>query len=1123
MLALAGLVATAAGAAEAERKLDPLLSLIGGCAGKAEPLDPVEDPGCPTTPPASAHPPAGIFAVPEAVTTDFYGNIYVSNFGKVSNGSQGRIDIFDPNGVFISELAIAAPTSIAVDSKGNLFVIAERGSAPTQRVLFRYAPSEYEPALGKIAYGEPPVTLEQPGTSAASLFSGLAIDVANDHLFANYGAAGLIEYNAADAGNSIVRITSMPGYPYGVGVAVDVAHSKIYAAAADSRIDIFDLSKTVGTPPSDEYELIGSIEGSEVPAGKFGGHLSVAVDEGTGHVFVLDGFTNVVYEFDADGSYLGTIEHSFEVPNGEKAAWIGVDNGPSSPNGKLSSEKGRYLYVPSGKTGTGHSFAFFESRQGPPEIKSVSTAGISEDEAELQGVVSPGNLQTEFTFEYLTQQRYDEEGGFSGATVLPSGQLAAGNLDVEASAAAGGLEPGTRYRFRLTVSNAEGSDAMEGVFSTYPSTPVDSGSCENDLLRSGLSALLPDCRAYELVTPADTNGRAPLGVGHEIGNFTSHQVSPTGDALYFRVEGGTLPGTGIGSYLGDPFLAKRGPSGWSTTFSGPKGSEAAQITPGWASPDQTYSFWTAETMGTALIDGKSTSYLRFPDGHSEVLGQGSIGIDQHAAGLLISQGAQHVLFATGYGGATSDEAVQIEPDAAPPTEEEKDGSIVKKGTRAIYDRTADGVVHVVSMQPGNVPFAAGESVLPVGFSLDGKGVAFSLDDTLYLRYDNTETFEIGEGVEFAGLAEGGNLLFYLEGGRLWRFDALTGQRTAFSEGPVVPVNIAANGAAAYLVSTDVLTGDPGPKGAIAEAGKENLYLSKEGAIAFVGIVTERDVVGTKGATEQVDGLGLWADAANSPTSGRFAIDPSRTNPDGTVMVFQSRAELTGYDSGGHVEIYRYDSGSSQIQCLSCNPLETTAIADASFQSESREGFGLFYPQAWIQNLRPDGKRAFFQSMEALVPGDTDGRQDVYEWEDQGVGSCTRSEGCVYLVSSGHSSRNDYLWAVSESGNDAFFLSADLLLPIDQDETPSIYDARVGGGFPEPAQAECQGEGCRPHLDTAPEMPAPQTPIHGSGDNFKPRHHHCPKGKRKVKRGGKVRCVKRHKKHRAGSGRKGGRR
>ena len=116
-----------------------------------------------------------------------------------------------------------------------------------------------------------------------------------------------------------------------------------------------------------------------------------------------------------------------------------------------------------------------------------------------------------------------------------------------------------------------------------------------------------------------------------------------------------------------------------------------------------------------------------------------------------------------------------------------------------------------------MPLDAGENAIYRGASLDGKGVAFDVGDTLYLRYDNSETFEIGKSVGFAGVAEGGNRIFYTEGGHLWRFDALTGERTAFSAGAVTPVTISADGSSGYFVSTSVLTTSKNPT-----AQKQNL-------------------------------------------------------------------------------------------------------------------------------------------------------------------------------------------------------------------------------------------------------------------------------------------------------------
>lgn len=1090
LTAMAVFAVPAAVAAEGERVLDLQLSLIGGC--KQESLDPVEDPGCPNNPPAGPHP-AGTFSDPRGVATDDYGNIYVSSRGSSLSGSKGHVDIFCSDGTFISSLPVPGATSLAIDSKGQLYVFAIPSSGADQ--LLRYGPDpEYQPESCEIGYGTTPPSLVQ---ETLSDYSGLAVNRDDDHLFANFGSAGVSEYKSAEEGNELVRTTQAAVWSGGNGMAVDSARDRMYASAGltEERIDIFDLNSVT---PGDEYEVIGSIVESSVPAKSFGTQLSIAVDEGNGHVFVLDGENCNLYEFEEDGTYLATIPISFvQCTFGPQ---IGVDNGPFSPNGALS-EKGRYLYVPSHGKGIGHSFAFFESTEGAPAIESTAAANISADEAELRAQIDPNNLPTAYTFEYKIAGA--EDWIFVGEGTLP-----AGNAPTGASAPATGLAPETSYLFRVTATNEAGSDEAEGSFATYPSVATDVGGCPNALLRTGLSALLPDCRAYELVTPADTNARAPLGAGGEGGTFATRQVSPAGDKVPFRVEGGALPGLGgTGSLVGDPYLASRTPTGWSTAYTGPSGAEATAIAPGTTSPDQGYLFWWAGVSGSAVL-APTTAYVRYPDGHSELVGQGSLGIDPEASGQLISEGGGQIIFSTG---VIKGAAVQLEPEAAP------------DGTWAVYDRTADGITHVVSLKPGGSSFVAGENARFLGASIDAEGIAFSAGGTLYLRYRNSETFAIGNGVEFAGVAEGGGRIFYVEDGDLKAFDVSEGVIDFAATGDAIPATVSADGSTAYFISeTAIAESGPNPAGDEPATGEQNLYRSVEGQIGFLGTVTDRDVEGqpiTAG-----DGLGLWVMASEF---GRLGLVPARSTPDGKVFLFKSRAALTKYDPEGHAQVYRFDAAENELKCLSCNPTGAPAISDATLQSESREGGAELYSiWGWPENLRADGRRALFESSEALVAGDGDNRKDVYEWEDQGVGTCQRPGGCIYLVSSPQSSSNEYLWAVSASGDDVFFISSDLLVGADADGTPSIYDARVGGGFSEETAGECEGEGCRPSQQAQPPQPTVLTPVLGPGDNFKPVR--CPKGKHKVKRGGKVRCVKKkhHKnraKHRAGAETKGGRR
>lgn len=1075
-------------------EFNPTLSLTGDCS--VSELDPKPDPGlCPMPPgvPGIDHP-SKPFATPTAITIDLHGDIYVASYGsEAKNGAEGRIDIFAPDGTFIDELADeSGPKAVSVDSVGNLYVSEFRSGILSQ--VRRFPPSTYNPAAGEIAYAKPPVVVVKEKSGP------VAVDPADDHLYAQTDSAfanSFTEYSSAEKGNAPLPGVIGEGTFHGQarGIAIDAKRGRFYASDLDQEskparpvVRVFELGGT--------HKLLETIDGTKLPATKFASEPSLAVNEETGDLFTYseEEVPLGVNRLTSTGGFIENIQHGFKkIFRGI----IGVDNGPSSPN------KG-YLFVPSEPN---HAFAFGPVEECEPAVESLSFANVSASEAELRAKINPCNLPTSYTFEYTTEAQFEAE-GFAGAQAAGEGQLPAAGSGIEVAANAEGLQPQTAYRFRVIAENSLGKDEAEGSFSTYPLEEPQ--SCPNDAVRTGLSALLPDCRAYELVTPADTNARAPLGAGFVGMLFATREASPKGDRVSFHTEGGTIPGfEGTGSLQGDQYLASRGPSGWTTASAGPNGGEATAPALGSTSPDQGFFLWEATGAGSAVIGGKSTSYVRYPEGHSALVGRGSEATDTQAQGKLISAGGTHIVFvSTQESGHT---AVQLEPDAPP------------NGTQAIYDRTPDEVTHVVSLLPGDETPAAGEDATYEGASADGRDIAFSIKGTLYLRHDDATTYEVAKEATFAGVAEGGGRVFYLKGGNLFAFDVATQETIPFSSsGDVTPVNVAAGGTAAYFVSPSVLGGE-NPNQEEPVKGEENLYLSREGVVSFVGTVTARDVKGELGETEQIDGLGLWISAVEQGKPGK---DPSRTNPDGGVLLFSSRAKLDGYDPEGQPEIYRYDVAAPSLECISCNPTGAPASGGASLQP-IQQSLGQpqpFTTHAFVENLRPDGARAFFQSTEPLVARDTDHRQDVYEWEEQGVGGCTRPGGCVFLVSSGQSPRDNYLYAVSETGDDVFFTSTDLLVGADKDATSSIYDARVGGGFAEPGPCQgngcCQGEGCRPALGGAPPLLGPESGVHSPSVPAQ----RCPKGKRKVTKNGKTSCVKKKKKHhkhrKAGSRKKG---
>jgi len=1110
-LASFGTISSAQAAVE-NHVFEPVRSLTGICSTST--ADPVPDPGlCPGV--AGVDHPSAAFTRPNGVATDSFGDIYVASFGKsTEGGKEGRIDIFNPEGFFISEFKDShGPLQIAVDSDGNLYIHEKEQVVGGTTQLVRCPPmAPYEPEEEEIHYERASCALVQgengpPATMLSS--SGVSINPANDHVFLDYGNF-IAEFGSAVEGNPLLNSSIGLGtLENGNFVAVDATAERIYASDSPSpnltpsSVRVFELGGT--------HALLETITGCEGTFSTPQGELQLATEEETGHFFIADMEKGRVYEFDENYNCIATIEHKLQ-PAGPSA--IAVDNSPTSPN------QG-YLFVTSGESGVGHSYAFEPvTVLLPPEITSLSVGEVDETEAELRATIDSGGAEATYAIEYMTRQAFEESGEtFTGAVLAAEGTIPPNTEGFEATAAAAGLEPGTEYVFRARVESSLGPDEELGAFGTFPEVGSLGQPCPNEALRTGASALLPDCRAYELVTPADTNGHPPKGAGFTGVFFNSPWASPQGDAASFVIEGGSLPGfEGTGSFNGENYVTHRTASGWQTQIAGPDGSESQVGLPGSPSPDQGYNFWATSPgdEGSAAVEGEGTTYVRYPDGHSALIGRGSEGTEIDATGLGISEGGGHIIFSSkgaflAFGGGV---IPQLEPNAPP------------EGTVAIYDRTADEVTHVVSLLPeeeggggeGKTP-ADGEDATFLGASPDANGIAFQIGSTIYLRLNNQTTFEVAEGATFAGVSEGGGRVFYLKGRDLFAFDTATEDTIAFSSsGDVTPVNVANGGTRAYLVSPSKLTGEEeseaSPEGSFPLEGAQNLYLSEEGAFRFLGTVTDRDVEG-----EIVDGLGLWTQGLKLQ---QLARDPSRTNPAGDVFLFESRANLTGFDSGGKAQVYRYESGANTLQCLSCEPARQTPTANASLQSIalSQGAPEPFSARALLTNLTPEGNRAFFQSPAPLVAADSDSLQDVYEWEEDGTGSCDKAGGCTYLISSPHSERPEYLYGMSTSGDDVFFSTEDQLLPADTGATASIYDARVGGGFAEGGSGEpCAGEGCRPTITPPPIFPGPEP----SGDGNVPatkKPKPCPKGKHRVKRHGKRVCVKNHKKHHHKSGRAG---
>jgi hypothetical protein len=786
------------------------------------------------------------------------------------------------------------------------------------------------------------------------------------------------------------------------------------------------------------------------------------------------------------------------VPCAESLAEIGSGKEPVAVHAQVSGlAPGAYRFRLAAENEnpppvTGKAVAF-----GPPTIATKAAFPVFYAEATVRARINPEGFGTTYRVEYGTSDAY----GQSSAEA----SLSSGEAGIEVAVSLSGLEPATSYHYRVLATNAVGTTTgPDQTLSTLARPPAQ--KCPNAQFRTGPSAALPDCRVYELVTPPVTNGSSLFWETSDAinGNFPTALASADGDSVIFGTIG-TLPGT-EGNGIFDGHRSVRGPEGWSESLFSPSGEQTSVARTGGVSPDHLYSFWSAsgETGSLDSPEGEGHAhYIRLPggvanpacspepQGHFEWIGCGSLGADSAAWGRWITAGAGHVVFTS---------TKHLEPNAP------------EEDTLAIYDRTPGGPTQVVSLLPeAEVPTAPAEYR---GISADGSAVAFVIEEAgtprLYEHRSGEETLEVSSGeTTFAGLSKDGSRLFYVKGGALYAFDASTQESTEIAAGDAAFVNVSADGSHVYFTSTGALTGtEENEGGEAAEAGEDNFYLweAETQALRFLGVLDHSDVSGGVNLARWVAGL----DPNASGGASGPAIDPSRSTPNGEVLVFQSHAPLTGYDSEGYSEVFRYDATDGSLVCLSCSPIGAPAQSDAELQSAKLDSSLASSGLVRIANVSEDGQTVFFQTSDALVPVDVNGAGDVYEWR----------EGQLSLISSGRSSIDSFLYGVSADGKNVFFSTREGLVPEDEaDGGVSIYDARVGGGFAaSPGKQGCEGEACQGAPNGAPTLlPPVPTVAPGSAGNEAPRHV-CPKGKHKVRRAGKTRCLgkyahrRHHKKH-----------
>lgn len=302
-----------------------------------------------------------------------------------------------------------------------------------------------------------------------------------------------------------------------------------------------------------------------------------------------------------------------------------------------------------------------------------------------------------------------------------------------------------------------------------------------------------------------------------------------------------------------------------------------------------------------------------------------------------------------------------------------------------------------------------------------------------------------------------------------------------------------------------------------------------------GVYYWQDTDGRLGGTLSfVGGLSAGdADANRNASQWNTTPKVARVTPDGKTLVFEvsDGSQLAPrYDqshcngglagnannnsAGGCSEVYVYRADGStptvpNLVCASCIPGGVPATATAWLNI--RVGASATTASTHLSHaLSDDGHRVFFSTTDALVPEDTNGKSDVYEYDVP--------SGTVHMISTGVDTSDSYFLDASADGHDVYFVTRQQLVGWDTDNAYDLYDARVGGGFPEPPSppAACSGDACQGQVLAPPPLAAVGSSAFAGAGNARAVLRRrkapvrCKRGTVRRKLRGKVRCVRRAK-------------
>ena len=986
---------------------------------------------------------------------------------------------------------VGSPTASAVDSTGAVYVasgpmVNGTCSATNPCRIQKFAPNTASATNFGPTTGPGQIYFESGASTAVAALS-IAIDPSNDHVYVLRRELTttykVLEFDSTGAyvethpsGDPLTGVTNN----LGAGLAVGT-EDRVYAnmgGTASGQVYILG-------PVPDPTPIMGSVTGVGSDSATFNG--SVEIPAPGSPTF------NTTYHFEYSSN--GIDWTNIPAPDANVATGAtGVHNVTQTviglnPNTLYSVR----LVASTGNAPVLSSTVTFPTDAVAPRVAMTFVDEVTQTQARLGAHIDPEGLDATYHFEWGTEPCSDVPNPCAEVPTFER-QIGDGNKVVIVNDPIDGLDEESRYYYRVVATNSEGvTHGPDQTFETLNSCGLTDGRC------------------YELVSPADKGPVGAAGGIVAVAQEMNFQVAPDRPALQYAMAYGAADAT-AGNEVS--YLAQRDGAGWTSgqlmgpTLITPSSQDLSKVTSKTLamSRDLGCGMYAstqplADDAPAAMLDsGNAVLYRRNADGTWTTI------TDEPASNLGLSStfGQYDVV-----GVSESCERGAFQAIARYP-------SVATADSRSqLYSWDESGSLSLVGMIPG--PGGPGS---PVAAGVIAGTPASSDDEDLDLSdsprrsvnavsADGSRVFFTG--VSRFGLDSGQQAVFVREHGSSVAVDvsqSKTGQandddsvyQMATEDGSQVfflgRKGLASNGTSAgpaacsmsgagcdlyrYSVETDTLTdvtvhgagNGPGVIGVLGvdEDGSHVYFASRAQLVPGKGRTEAENLAADTysiylSANGVIEHVGTFSSNQLNRVlvSSKDYIWSSRVTPDGAHLLFVSSIVHGDLPTDGKPQAFLFSEADGTTTCITCrrDGQPTVDIESEAYMLDNA---------ATVQNLlnpprilSEDGRRVWFTSKNRMATGATEGRPNLYQWEDGQISFVGKS------APHGLNPKYELRFAgASADGDDLYFTTVDRLTWQDVDSQLDVYDARVGGGFAEPAagpapcdplaEASCQGDG-----------------------------------------------------------------